>query len=138
MVYQKMVSLRTAGHGDMQDISSNVRQAVEESEISTGTVNVSVVGSTGAVGTIEYEPGLRQDLPEILDKLIPPGRHYGHEQTWHDGNAHSHLQATWVGPSITLPVTGSQPMLGTWQQIFFLECDIKRRDRTLVVTVTGE
>ena len=122
----------------MHDISADIQQIVKESAIATGIVNVSVVGSTGAIGTIEYEPGLRRDLPEILDKLIPPGRHYGHEQTWHDGNAHSHLQATWVGPSITLPVTGSQPMLGTWQQIFFLECDVKRRDRTLVVTVTGE
>jgi secondary thiamine-phosphate synthase enzyme len=96
------------------------------------------VGSTGALGTIEYEPGLLEDLPELLDKLIPPGREYGHEQAWHDGNGHSHLQATLLGPSLTVPVTDRKPVLGTWQQIFHLECDIKPRRRTIVVTVSGE
>ncbi|MCS7017152.1 MAG: secondary thiamine-phosphate synthase enzyme YjbQ, partial [Gemmatales bacterium] len=88
-------------------------------------------------GTIEFEPGLRKDLPEILDKLIPPGRHYGHEQTWHDGNAHAHLQATLLGPSLTVPIRDGQLQLGTWQQIICLECDIRPRRRNLVVTVLG-
>lgn len=138
MVYQERIELSTSGHGDMHDITDKVDAAVSRSEILTGVANVHVIGSTGAVGTIEYEPGLQKDLPEIFDKLMPPGRHYGHEQTWHDGNAHSHLQATTLGPSISVPIGEGAPVLGTWQQIFFLECDIKARQRTVVVTVFGE
>jgi len=96
------------------------------------------VGSTAAVGTIEFEPGLQQDLPNILDKLIPPSRNYGHEQAWHDGNGHSHLQATLLGPSLTVPVASGNPVLGTWQQIFHLECDVRGRQRTVVITVAGD
>ena len=83
-------------------------------------------------------PGLQKDLPEILDRLLPPDGQYGHEQTWHDGNGHSHLQATWLGPSVTVPVTNGSLHLGTWQQIFHLECDTRPRQRTIVVTVIGE
>jgi len=121
----------------MRDITPRVADVVQESQVETGIVSVSVIGSTGAVGTIEFESGLSNDLPDTLDGLIPPGRHYGHEQAWHDGNAHSHLQATTIGPSLTIPITDRRPVLGTWQQIFFLECDIRSRDRTLVVTVIG-
>jgi secondary thiamine-phosphate synthase enzyme len=96
------------------------------------------VGSTAALGTVEFEPGLQADLPETLDKLIPPSRHYGHEQAWHDGNGHSHLQATLLGPSLTVPIAQGKLVLGTWQQIFLLECDIKSRRRTVVATVLGE
>jgi 5-methyltetrahydrofolate--homocysteine methyltransferase len=106
--------------------------------VTSGLVNVFNVGSTGAVGTIEFEPGLQRDLPDILHQLIPPSRDYGHEQTWHDGNGHSHLQATWLGPDLTVPVRGGRLSLGTWQQIFHLECDVKPRERIIVVTVTGE
>ena len=90
------------------------------------------------MGTIEFEPGLEQDLPEVLDRLIPPSRDYGHERAWHDGNGHSHLQATWLGPSLMVPVSDGRPVLGTWQQIFHLECDVKPRQRILVVTVLGD
>ncbi len=122
----------------MHDISAQVAAVVARSGIETGVANVHVIGSTGAVGTIEFEPGLLLDLPEILDKLMPPGRHYGHEEAWHDGNAHSHLQATTLGPSLSVPVRAGAPILGTWQQIFFLECDVKARQRKIVVTVMGE
>ena len=138
MVHQKHIHLSTTGHGDMHDVSNAVSEIALESGVRTGIANISVIGSTGAVGTIEFEPGLQRDLPEILDGLMPPGRHYGHEQAWHDGNAHSHLQATTLGPSLTIPVTNAAPVLGTWQQIFFLECDVRPRDRTLVVTLIGE
>jgi secondary thiamine-phosphate synthase enzyme len=137
MVYQKRVERATSGHGDMHDISQDVFRIVGSSQITTGIVNVHVVGSTAAIATIEFEPGLQRDLPEILDKLMPPGRHYGHEQAWHDGNAHSHLQATTLGPSLSVPVGGGAPILGTWQQIILLECDVKARQREIVVTVTG-
>jgi secondary thiamine-phosphate synthase enzyme len=137
MTFQQQLSIRTAGHGDMHDLTSQVTKIVAESEITTGTVNVFNVGSTASVGTIEFEPGLQHDLPAILDKLIPPSRDYGHERTWHDGNGHSHLQATLLGPSLTVPVAEGKPVLGTWQQIFHLECDVKARNRTVVVTVVG-
>ncbi|MFW6062519.1 MAG: secondary thiamine-phosphate synthase enzyme YjbQ [Planctomycetota bacterium] len=138
MVHQRQIELKTRGHREMHDITGDIERIVEESGVHAGTVHVFNVGSTGAIGTIEYEPGLERDLPEVLDKLIPPSRDYGHEQAWHDGNAHSHLQATWMGPSLTVPVADGRCVLGTWQQIFHLECDIKPRRRTIVVTVSGE
>jgi secondary thiamine-phosphate synthase enzyme len=138
MAYQQQISIRTAGHGDMHDITEQVAAIVAGSGVSTGTVNVSNVGSTAAVGTIEFEPGLEQDLPNTLDKLIPPSRHYGHEQAWHDGNGHSHLQATLLGPSLTVPIAGGKLVLGTWQQIFHLECDVRGRERRVVITVMGD
>jgi secondary thiamine-phosphate synthase enzyme len=138
MVFQKHFSLSTSRHGQMHDITADVTAIVRDSKIETGTVHVFNIGSTGAIGTIEFEPGLQQDYPELLDRLMPPSRDYGHERAWHDGNGHSHLQATTVGPSITVPVSAGTPVLGTWQQIFHLECDIKPRRREIVVTVMGE
>ena len=138
MVHQQEISIHTKGHGDMHDLSERVGAIVAASGIRSGTVNVFNVGSTAAVGTIEFEPGLQRDLPAILDKLIPPSRDYGHEQAWHDGNGHSHLQATLLGPSLTVPVSNGKPALGTWQQIFHLECDVRGRQRTVVVTVSGD
>ncbi len=122
----------------MHDLTEQVLAVVVASAIQTGMVNVFNVGSTAAVGTIEFEPGLLHDLPAVLDKLIPPSREYGHEQAWHDGNGHSHLQATLLGPSLTLPIAEGKPILGTWQQIFHLECDVRGRERTVVITVNGD
>ena len=138
MTYQQQISITTKGHGDTHDLTEKISAIVAASRVRTGTVNVFNVGSTAAVGTIEFEPGLRRDLPEILNKLIPASRSYGHEQAWHDGNAHSHLQATLLGPSLTVPISDGKPLLGTWQQIFHLECDVRGRQRTIVVTVLGE
>jgi len=138
MTHQQQISLHTRGHADMHDLTAKVARIVADSGVQTGTVHVFNVGSTAAVGTIEYEPGLRADLPSALDRLLPPSRDYGHEQAWHDGNGHSHLQATLLGPSLTVPVAAGKPVLGTWQQIFHLECDVHGRDRTVVVTVIGE
>jgi secondary thiamine-phosphate synthase enzyme len=138
MTYQQQISITTKGHGDMHDLTQQVAGVVSSSSIQTGTVNVFNVGSTGAVGVIEFEPGLEHDLPAILDRLIPPSRNYGHEQAWHDGNGHSHLQATLLGPSLTVPIADRQLVLGTWQQIFHLECDVRGRQRTVVVTAVGD
>ena len=138
MIHQQTIQLKTSGHHDMHDITAAVARIVADSGIRTGTVHVFNVGSTAAIGMIEYEPGLEQDLPALLDRLIPPSREYGHEQAWHDGNGHSHLQATLMGPELTVPVSGGEFVLGTWQQIFHLECDIKPRERKIVVTVQGE
>ncbi len=122
----------------MHDLTAEVAKIVHASGVRTGTLNIFNVGSTAAVGTIEFEPGLERDLPEVLNKLIPPSRNYGHEQAWHDGNGHSHLQATLLGASLTVPVSSGKPVLGTWQQIFHLECDVRGRSRTVVVTVVGD
>jgi secondary thiamine-phosphate synthase enzyme len=122
----------------MHDITEHVAKVIEQSGIKTGIAQVFCVGSTAAVGTVEFEPGLERDLPEMLDRLIPPSRDYGHEQAWHDGNGHSHLQATLLGPSISIPVADGRLVLGTWQQIFHLECDVRPRRRTVVITVMGE
>ncbi|MCF7854470.1 MAG: secondary thiamine-phosphate synthase enzyme YjbQ [Candidatus Pacebacteria bacterium] len=138
MIHQHAIALATSGHRDMHNITAEVCKLVRGSGVKTGTVHLFNIGSTGALGTIEFEPGLERDLPELLDRLIPPNRSYGHEQAWHDGNGHSHLQATWLGPSLTVPITGGKLNLGTWQQIFHLECDVKPRQRTIVVTVLGE
>ena len=138
MVFQDRITFRTRGHGDMHDLTEQVNQLVARSGVRTGISQVFTVGSTAAVGTIEFEPGLRQDLPDLLDRLIPPSRDYGHEQAWHDGNGHSHLQATLLGPALSVPVSGGRLVLGTWQQVFHLECDVRPRERTVVVTVLGE
>src|SRR5262245_49248557 len=138
MVYQQEIQLQTSGHRQMHDLTKKVAEAVRTSRIQTGTVNVFNIGSTGAVGTIEFEPGLQKDLPTVLDELFPPSRDYGHEQAWHDGNGHSHLQATMLGPSLTVPIKNGKLVLGTWQQVFHLECDVKPRERTIVVTVLGD
>lgn len=138
MVHQARITLSTRGNGHMHDITSQVAEIVATSGVQTGTVNVFNVGSTAAVGTVEFEPGLQRDVPELLNRLMPPSRDCGHEQTWHDGNGHSHLQATMLGPSLTVPIDEGRLVLGTWQQIFHLECDIKSRQRAIVVTVIGQ
>lgn len=138
MIYRKDIDIQTTAHGQMHDLTERVEEIVAASGIATGTCHVFNIGSTGAIGTIEYEPGLVEDLPAQLDRLLPPSRDYGHERAWHDGNGHSHLQASWLGPEITVPVEQGRLRLGKWQQVFHLECDIKPRNRTIVVTVSGE
>src|SRR5210317_2499061 len=138
MIYREELTVETKGHGHMHDITRDIDRIAAASGIKTGLAHIFNIGSTGVIGTVEYEPGLERDVPEFLDRIIPPSRDYGHEQAWHDGNGHSHLQATLMGPSLTVPVENGLLMLGTWQQIFHLECDIKGRSRTVVVTVSGE
>ena len=138
MTHQDQLTLRSKGHGDMHDLTADVQRVVTTSRVKTGIAHVFAVGSTAAIGVIEFEPGLQRDLPETHDRLMPPRRSNGHEQTWHDGNGHSHLQATLLGPSLSVPITSGKLTLGTWQQIIHLECDIHARDRTIIVTVMGD
>ncbi len=138
MVYQEQLTLATQGHGDTHDLTAELRRIVTAARIRTGVAHVSNLGSTAAVGIIEFEPGLAGDLPALLDRLIPPSRAYGHERAWHDGNGHSHLQATLLGQSLTVPVGEGRLLLGTWQQVFHLECDVRPRRRVVVVTLLGE
>jgi secondary thiamine-phosphate synthase enzyme len=122
----------------MHDITADLARVVRIAAIEVGLVHLFNIGSTGALGIIEYEAGLERDLPELLDRLVPPSRDYGHEQAWHDGNGHSHLQATWLGQELTVPVRQGELVLGTWQQVFHLECDVKPRERRILVTLNGE
>jgi secondary thiamine-phosphate synthase enzyme len=138
MTHQDRIDVETEGHRDIHDITSEVAGIVEDSGVQIGIAHVFNVGSTAIIGTIEFEPGLQGDIAQMLDKLIPPSRDYGHEQAWHDGNGHSHLQATLMGPELTVPISDSKLLLGTWQQIFHLECDVKPRTRQIVVTVQGD
>jgi len=137
-IVQEQLTVATSGHGDMHDLTEQVAAIITRSKVRTGLVHIFNIGSTAALGTIEFEPGLQEDLPAILDRLIPPSRNYGHEQAWHDGNGHSHLQATLLGPGLVVPIGEGKPILGTWQQIVHLECDVRPRQREVVVTVLGE
>ena len=122
----------------MHDLTEQVNSIVHSSHVQTGIAHVFAVGSTAGVCTIEFEPGLQKDLPEILLKLIPPSRTYGHEQAWQDGNGHSHLQASILGPDVNVPVRSGSLALGTWQQVVHLEMDVRKRNRTVIVTVSGD
>jgi secondary thiamine-phosphate synthase enzyme len=138
MVIQKEFGFPTKGYGEMHDLTEEVNSIVSDSHIQTGVAHVFAVGSTAGICSIEFEPGLRKDLPQILSKLIPPSRNYGHEQTWQDGNSHSHLQASILGPDMNIPVRNGRLVLGTWQQVVHLEMDIRERNRSVVVTVQGD
>ncbi|NPA76086.1 MAG: YjbQ family protein [Euryarchaeota archaeon] len=136
-VHTSEISLDTAGEVDVQDITDEVQRIVDESGIENGIAVIFCVGSTCAISTIEYEPGLKKDLPEALERLFPKGIRYHHEDTWHDGNGHSHVRATFLKPELTVPVVNGKLTLGTWQQIIFIELDVRRRHRRVVVQVLG-
>lgn len=138
MVFQDVMTFSTTGNGDIHDLTDRIAATVKKSGLKRGIVNTFAVGSTAAVTTIEFEPGLQEDLPGILNKLIPPSRNYGHERAWHDGNGHSHLQATVLGPELTLPFNDGKLLVGTWQQIVHVECDVRARQRQVIVTVYGD
>ena len=129
------VSLRTGP--DMADITSALEQVIAESGIGTGQLCANVVGSTGSITTIEYEPGVVQDLKRAINSLAPPGMEYEHEKAWHDGNGHSHVQAALIGPSIALAVRNGRLKTGTWQQVVAINHDNHPRKREIEVTITG-
>ena len=131
------IHLTTEGNADVVDITSHVSNVLHKSKITNGIATVSVIGSTGAITTCEFEPGLVEDISDIFDKLIPAGR-YNHDEAWGDGNGHSHLRSSLVGPSLTIPVDGQELVLGTWQQIIFIDFDNRTRDRKIAVTLIGE
>ena len=137
MIRTERLHVTTRGNAEVVDLTDRVAGLVSEAGLSEGQVLLFVVGSTASLTTIEYEPGLVQDLPELLDRLIPAGR-YHHDETWHDGNGHSHLRASLLGPSLTVPVSGGRLLLGTWQQIVLVDMDIRPRQREIVVQLSGE
>jgi secondary thiamine-phosphate synthase enzyme len=124
--------------GDVIDITKNVNAVVQESGLQSGIVVVFVPGATGAVTTIEHEPGLVYDINAALERIAPEQMEYAHDQRWGDGNGHSHVRASLIGPSLTVPFSGSQLILGTWQQIVFLELDNRPRERRITLQILGE
>jgi secondary thiamine-phosphate synthase enzyme len=136
-VFTDYIKLSTQGNADVIDITPQVADTLKSLKIKNGIVNMNVCGSTGALTTCEFEPGLVQDIKDIFDKLIPVG-HYNHDRAWGDGNGHSHLRSSLVGPSLTLPFNNKKLILGTWQQIIFIDFDNRARDRKLILQFLGE
>ena len=137
-VITKTIQVKSVGEGDVINLTEQTSRIVEECKIVNGTVTVFVSGSTAAVTTIEYEPGLEHDFPAMLSRLAPSNIEYEHDNTWHDGNGHSHVRASLVGPSLTIPFVNRNLLLGTWQQIVLIEMDTQSRRRNIVVQVMGE
>lgn len=139
MVPSGSITLSTRGEGDIVDITDKVQEIARSSGVKTGICHVFVIGSTAAVTTIEYEPGVLKDLSRALSVSAPSDITYAHDSRWGDGNGRSHVKAALVGPSLTIPVRNGALVLGTWQQIVLLELDTReRRDRHLTVTILGE
>jgi secondary thiamine-phosphate synthase enzyme len=134
-VISKTIQLSSKGQDDVIDITKQVSNVVKDSNIENGTVTIFVAGSTAAITTIEYEPGLIKDFPEMLSRIIPKNIEYEHDNTWHDGNGHSHVRASLVGPSLTVPIINGKLTLGTWQQIVLLEMDTRPRNRNLILQI---
>jgi len=137
-VFQEEVHVKTKGEGDILDITELVEKVVKRSGVKNGVAHVFVIGSTAAISTMEYEPGLKQDLPEALERIAPKNAEYRHHLRWGDYNGHSHVRATILGPSLEVPVRDGGLVLGTWQQIILIELDVRARERSFVVTVMGE
>ncbi len=137
-VVTEHISVKTRGETDIIDLTDDLEKTVGYSGLRRGIVTVFVPGSTGALTTIEYEPGLLHDLPAALERIAPREISYEHEKRWHDGNGHSHVRASILGPSLTVPFVDGKLLLGTWQQIVFVELDVRPRTRELVVQMIGE
>jgi len=132
------VSVSTRGDSEMIDLTERVQEVVRRHRFAEGAALVFVSGSTAGLTTVEYEPGLIEDLPDAFERLAPRDGRYKHEETWHDGNGHSHVRASLLGPSLTVPFRSGRLLLGTWQQIVLLDFDNRPRRRDVVVQLTGE
>ena len=132
------IKISTKGNDDVVDKTSKVAEIVSSSKIKSGLVNVFVSGSTASVTTIEYEPGLVRDVKVLGERLAPSDEDYSHNDTWGDGNGHSHIKASVIGPSLTVPFTRGKMALGTWQQVVVIDHDTRPRSRDIVVQIMGE
>ena len=137
-VITKNVQIKSKSENDIIDITDQVSKIVKESKIENGAVIVFIVGSTAAITTIEYEPGLQKDFPEMLSRLAPKEIEYAHDNAWHDGNGHSHVRASLIGPSLAIPIIEGRLTLGTWQQVVLVEMDTRPREREIILQIIGE
>jgi secondary thiamine-phosphate synthase enzyme len=138
MIHGETIERRTRGFSDIHDLTADVQAVITRSGIVDGMVTVSAIGSTASVTTIEFEPALVRDMQEALEALWPHSMRSHHSETWGDDNGFSHLRASFMGPSVTVPVAGGRPVLGTWQQIVVIDHDNGPRDRRVFVQVMGE
>ncbi len=136
-VRTESIQLNTNPGVDLVDITGKVHQVLSESGLTDGIVTVFVPGSTASVTTIEFEPGLIADIKRAFERIAPRDIHYDHDYRWHDGNGHSHIRASLLGPSVTVPFTKRKLLLGTWQQIVFVELDVRQRNRTVIIQIIG-
>jgi len=137
-IVTEKITLKTAGNADIVNITEQVQQLIDKNDFVEGNALVFVVGSTASISTIEYEAGLKRDLPELLEKLIPGEKEYFHNETWGDHNGHSHLRSTLFGCSQTIPFIKSGLMLGTWQQLVLIDFDDRPRTRDIIVQIIGK
>ncbi|HET9325592.1 MAG TPA: secondary thiamine-phosphate synthase enzyme YjbQ [Candidatus Eisenbacteria bacterium] len=137
-VHHQQLEISTRGDGEMHDLTEKVSALVAAAEIADGMALVFVPGSTAGVTTIEYEPGLLEDFPAAMDRIAPRDIAYAHDRRWHDGNGHSHVRASLLGPSLAVPIVAGALALGTWQQIVLVDFDNRQRRRRVMVTIMGE
>ncbi|MEM2856636.1 MAG: secondary thiamine-phosphate synthase enzyme YjbQ [Candidatus Nitrosocaldaceae archaeon] len=138
MIFTKSIKIKTKGECSILDISKYIEDAVSESKLNNGIITVFVTGSTAAISTIEYEEGLLDDFSKVLERIAPRDAYYKHEERWHDDNGHSHIRASLIGSSLTIPFINKEVMLGRWQQVILIELDTKPRDRNIIIQIMGE
>jgi secondary thiamine-phosphate synthase enzyme len=131
------ISIKTKGNTDIIDITNEIQEKIFSSGFSEGSALVFAGGSTAAITTIEYEPGLLKDYPDFFEKIIPSNKNYYHDNTWHDGNGYAHVRAALQGASFTVPFSNRKLLLGTWQQIILIDFDNRSRHRNIIVQITG-
>ncbi|MBI1388364.1 MAG: YjbQ family protein [bacterium] len=137
-IITRRIHVSTRGNADIIDLTPQIAETLAESGLKEGQLTVFAPGATAAISTVEFEPGLLKDIPEAMERLAPSDAAYHHDMTWHDGNGHSHVRATVVGPSMTVPFVEGSMTLGTWQQIILLDFDNRSRNRAIVVQLMGE
>jgi len=137
-IITKKIHVKSKDENDVINITDLATKSLAESKLENGIATFFVSGSTAALTTIEYEPGLVEDFPKMLDRIAPRNLEYEHENLWHDGNGHSHVKASLIGPSLTVPFSNGQLLLGTWQQIVLIELDTRNRSRDIVMQISGE
>jgi len=138
MVKTGSIQMSTRGNADVKEITAQIVQVIRESGLRNGTVTIFCPSSTSALTTIEYESGCVNDLRRLFDEIISPNREYAHNARWRDGNGHSHIRASLLGPSLTIPFVEGSLTLGTWQQVIYVDFDVRSRQRELVVQIIGE
>jgi len=137
-VVSSILKVKSKGESDMIDLTGHTAKAVHDSNLKDGIITIFVVGSTAAVTTIEFERGLTRDFPEMLSRVVPKDINYEHEKMWNDGNGHSHVRASLIGPSLTIPFKDGTLLLCTWQQVVMMEMDTKHRERSVILQIVGE
>ena len=137
-IITRHVKIKTKGPGDLVNITGELNSLLGASHLKSGTVTVFNVGSTAAIATFEFEPGLIKDVQELFENMIPQSKHHHHDETWGDANGFSHLRAMLQGPSLVIPFENNQLLLGTWQKVVLAEFDNRPRQRDVVVQLMGE